>query len=275
MRRLGVIATAALIALGAGCGGDDSPDEDTAAAEQEITTALETIFTTSDPAQCTELTTTNALRQANPDAADDSELVKACKTNLHPTAEADSLEIEDVTVDGATATATVTPDGGAFAGGTATIALVDDGGWKVDEFTAIDLYDRDQFIAQLNKSLSADGAVGGTNLPAGTPECMSGYIDKEASTPALERLIVESDRKYLYDAMSVCLGGGSDLAAITLIVRKQLINGGLSKSEASCLAGVGITGLKDVTIEEFAEDPEVKKAYEKAIKESAFLCAGG
>jgi hypothetical protein len=279
MRRLGGIAAAAFIVLGgaavAGCGGGDDGDEPaadgSAAAEAEIAEVIETIFTSSDPAQCSELTTTNALRQALPDAKE-GELVAGCRKSLAENAEADSVEIAEIAVDGATATAVATPDGGPLTGTAASVAMVDAGGqWKFDGFTALELRDRDEFIGQIRGRL-ADEGITGTGLSPRDTDCIADHMAEEASNSDFERFVVDADRGVLYDAVRDCMGGGVDLTAITLIVREQFVEAGLSTREANCIAGIGITALEDATLADFAEDPELQRRYEQAIKKSAYLC---
>lgn len=240
---------------------------------------LESAFTTSNPEQCTEQFTPRALEQIIQDLAEGEDPIKACEEglNLDESANADSIEIADLSVDGTGATATVTPDGGTFAGAEVRLALVEDVGWRIDQIEDVEIYDRELHIDSQDDSASLE-ALGATQLPPGTEKCVLGYLKTEPSTEELEETLPGADTAdtgvpdYVVDAVRTCVGGGSDLAAITLLTEQQLKASGLEDKLATCVAGAGVAALGDVTLEDLLEDEKAKKRYEDALKEGAFVC---
>jgi hypothetical protein len=257
------IAAGALgLAVLAGCG-DGGDDE----AEAEIRDVLEIVLTTADPEQCG-LFTPNAFEQLAPDVARSKDPSKACAEAISDAASAKSIEISEVEVDGSEATATVTPDGGTYAGATVTIGLVEDDGWKLDAVTGLEIEDREAYLASY-----AENAVGVSFVDAEEGRCLSGEIEANATDEDLERAVVAGEKGFLYDAVVTCLGGGVDLIAIVDIVEGELKKEGIPKGQATCLAGASIAGLKGATFEQFAEDPAVEERIAKTLKDAAFFCA--
>jgi hypothetical protein len=265
-RAYAVVGTlAVLVAAAAGCGGDSGGGT----GEDEVTGVLQTFFTTSDPAQCDELTN-NAFKQLSPNvlAADDP--ASECRKSLDPTGQAKSIQVSDLSIDGSKATATVVPEGGTFEGATVRINLVDDGGWKIDGIADVQLTSRDEFLREVDAR--AKKSFGNDAFTADESDCIARYIRREVSTEEIERGIVSGDRTYLYDGVRLCLGGGTDLIAIVQIINNQLVNEGVDPKVAQCSAGASIAGLKDATLEDFAASRQVQERLAKAIKQAAQFC---
>jgi hypothetical protein len=259
-----LLAALALSAV-SGCGGSDD-------AEGEINDVLDRTFTTSDPAQCEELSD-KAIQKLLPSSSGAEDPVAVCKENLDPSTEADSIEVTDLTVDGTDATATVTPQGGSYAGASVDVKLLDDDGWKIDELGEIEIVDRDAYVDSLDQSLEAS-AFGANTLRPRDLSCVSGYVRNKVSTADLQRSLTTGDRTYLYNAVRDCLGGGLDFIAVVQLIDNQLVAEGIEPKKARCLAGLSLAGLKDATVEQYAEDPAVKARIEKDLRKSgAFLCS--
>jgi hypothetical protein len=164
-----VAATATALTLAA-CGGDD---DDGGGGEEEdaIIEVIETSVTSTDPADCTRLETQAFLEQTQFSVGD--EAVQDCEEDKADTEnDPDSVEVENVEVDGSSATAEATFSGSAFDGATASVDLVKEGDqWKLDAITDIEGIDvetfRDDFTAQLEES---------EEIPAPIADCISEAI---------------------------------------------------------------------------------------------------
>lgn len=250
-------------------GGGSDPD---AAAVDEINAALERVFTTSDPLQCSEDVTLKGLEQFSPGTTEEKDPIAACEKAIDPNAEAESIEISDVAVDGTEATAKMTPEGGSLAGSEVVLALVEDDGWRIDQVESVDIYDRDEYVSSLDESAAID-ILGETQLPPEDARCVVAYVNNEASTAALERFVTEGDLGYAFDAIRTCVGGGTNLLAITFLTRQQLLDAGLDKRQADCVAGAGIAELGDVTLEELAESQKLQDRYAAGLESAALACS--
>jgi hypothetical protein len=262
-----LVAVLALSSL-AGCGGDDGGSGDDAARD-EITAVLDTFFTTSDPVQC-EQVTQSGFEDFSPSVASAKDPVAECRKTLEPGAEASSIEVGGLSVDGESATATVTPDGGAFAGAVVEVALVDDGGWKLDGLGDVRIEDREVFQAELDRQ--AAKSFGNDAFTSEQAECIAGYIRDEISTEELERSLASSTPTHVYDSVRFCLGGGTDLIAITTILENQLIGAGVPKREARCVTGASIAGQDGATLEEFQGSREIQERIAAAAQDAAEFC---
>jgi hypothetical protein len=262
-----MLCAALAVAAVAGCGGG-SDDGD---ATEEIEQLLETAFTTSDPAQCDQITL-EGIRDLNPRVAQADDPFAECRQSLDSGGEADSIEISDVSVDGSEATAVVAPEGGSLAGSRVTVSLVDDGGWKLNGFDTVELADREAYLAELEER-SAD-SFGNEAFTAKEAACITEDITANASDEELEASLSEQELGFVYDAVRTCLGGGTDLIAITTILRNQLVAEGVSPKQADCISGASITGQKGATLEGLAESQEVQDRIAEAAKRGALICAG-
>jgi hypothetical protein len=264
-------ALAALALAATGCGGDgDEGPSGSSGDEEEITEVLNIFFTTTDPVQC-EQVTENFFREQSPDvlAADDP--MEECAKSIDPTGSAESIEVGDVEVDGSDATATVTPEGGTFAGSSVTVAMVDDGGWKIDGIDHVELEDRELLLSEIDKR--AQESFGNDAFTKGNSDCIARYFREELPPEELEASIEGGEKTFIYDAVRFCLGGGTDTIAILSIVSTQLQRAGIDAKIARCVAGISIAGQKGATLEEFAADPKVQGRIENAAKTGVPVCA--
>jgi hypothetical protein len=106
--------------------------------------------------------------------------------------DAHSVEVSHVMIDGAHATALITPKGGAFAFGRLHVTLVKKILWKLDRLTAIDV-DRKQLDAHY-------GNAAPEPITKGQPRCRV----RRRTDAELERQIVGSDPDVLADGVLTC-----------------------------------------------------------------------
>jgi hypothetical protein len=269
MRRVpltSLIAACAILAA-AGCGSDADDEGD-------IEQVLETTFTTIDPVQC-ETVTRAGLEQLTPSIAQEKDPVAACQelVKQNESGSAQSIEISDLEVDGDTATATVTPAGGTFAGTVLTIGFVNEDGWKWNSVEEAEIADRDEYLASLQEATTT--SFGAKALQPDEAKCVVGEISQNASDEELSASITDGEKGFVYDSLRTCVGGGTDLIAITFLLNNQLRAEGLPKDQADCISGIAIAGLKGATLEEFAEDPKVQDRILKVIKKNATFCILG
>jgi len=193
------LATALVLAA---CGGDDDDDGGGSEEEDAIAEVIETSITSTDPADCTRLETQNFLEQANFSVGE--EAVQDCEEDKADTADdPDSVEVENVEVDGTTATAEGTFSGGAFDGATATVDLVKEGDqWKLDAITAVEGINvdtfRDEFTAQLEES---------QEIPAPIADCISEAIGS-ATEEDISSVIVGGTEEDLLALFGECIPTG-------------------------------------------------------------------
>ncbi len=132
------------------CGGSGNSDE------SEIEAAIETSATTGDPSNCTKLETANFVEQSTSESG--KAAIKTCEEEAkkEPESKAESVEVTEVEVEGSKATANAAISGGSLDNQTVSIALVEAGGWKLDELTGFVKLDQGAlarvFEAQLEKS---------------------------------------------------------------------------------------------------------------------------
>jgi hypothetical protein len=120
---LALLALAALVLTA--CGGGGSSDED------KIAETIESFATTSDPSKCTELETQKFVEQNT--AEKGKAAVKACEKEADQGDEGtEGAKVSNVSVNGGKATADVAFEGGALDSQALEVALVEEGGWKLD-----------------------------------------------------------------------------------------------------------------------------------------------
>ncbi len=179
MRKLHLLPwTALLLALGlAACGGESD--------EEQITGAIETALVKTDPESCTELMTQAYLEESFESSG--PEAVESCEQNAEAE-ESDNapVEVSAIKVSGAKATAEVGLNGGEVAGQTALIALVDEDGWKLDEFVRFTEFDREEMIPQM-----VEGFEGGeTATEPKVVDCISKALHR-MSRAELENMFLD------------------------------------------------------------------------------------
>jgi hypothetical protein len=179
------LAPAALAA----CGGGDSSSQD----EDDITASITTVATKDDPSTCTELQTEKFVKQT-------SDTLEDCKKD--PSAEADSVEVSNVEVDGDTATADTAFTGGFVDGQTLSIALVKDGDtWKLDNLNGFSDFDRDAFVSNFEQQISSSGPDA---APPQAQACLKQQIAKATDEQLQGILLGDGSADQIFNA---CFGG--------------------------------------------------------------------
>jgi len=158
-----LLASAAL--LPTACGGGSS-DKD------KIAEAIETVATTSDPSNCTELET---LRFAEQNTTEKGQAaVKACEAEAEAgEEEAEGANVSNVSVNGDKATAEAAFEGGSLGSQALEIALVnEDGQWKVDQIEGFANFDGKALGEAFEKQFEEEE----TELTPAQSRCIGGKI---------------------------------------------------------------------------------------------------
>jgi hypothetical protein len=188
-----------LLAIGLGlyltaCGGGDS-DED------QVADVIEEVITTSADEHCTELETLRFLEQVNFETG--QQAVESCK-DAEPDANADSVEVRNVQVDGDQATADAVPVGSVFDGQTLRLSLLKEGDqWQLDHLDDIVDFDQDRFADAFAEALQ----VGIEPATAAQAECVRNNF---ATGPpdVVEAAILSGDPEELAPGYQGCDPGG-------------------------------------------------------------------
>ena len=125
-RRTGAVVASIVLAAGiAACGGDDS-----SSSEDDASAAAVEILSSQDPATCQRLSDTFIETQYG---ASGEEGIAACEEGIVAGEVPDNISVTDITVDGDSATGSITSDQA-----TADFGLVStDGEWQLDTLTNI------------------------------------------------------------------------------------------------------------------------------------------
>lgn len=179
-----------LVTALAACGGGGARDED------EITETIETALVKTDPDSCTELMTQGYLEQTFQSSG--ANAVESCEDNAEAEESDNSpVDVHGIKVDGETATAEVGLTGGEIAGQTVLVALVDEDGWKLDEFVRFTDFDREEMLPQM-----VEGFEGGeTRTDPKVVDCISKALHR-MSRPELENMFLDGYQRTieLYEA---------------------------------------------------------------------------
>lgn len=202
---LWVVAGLAAVLVLAGCGGsgDDGTTGTTGGEEAQITSAISTSVTSTDPADCVRLETQRFVEQIH--FTQGASAVKACQQDAPDTSDdPDSVDVTDIQVNGANATANVAFHGGGFDGSTLTMALVKDGDqWKLDQITAVPTFDIDAFEQAFTQRLSKQQGVSA----AGTA-CITRALES-AGPDVVKQALISGEASQLLAVISPCLSGAA------------------------------------------------------------------
>lgn len=154
------------------CGGGES-DED------QIASAIETLATSTDPADCEALSTLNFMEQT--EIEEGQEAVKSCEEEAEEGSDnPGSVTVTNVDVSGPSATADAAFDGGDLDGQTLTIGLVEeDGNWKLDELKSFVRFDRDALLQSFRDGLSEETSGQEEEVASCLVEELEGSSDEE------------------------------------------------------------------------------------------------
>jgi hypothetical protein len=191
-----VILAAAPFLLAACGDDDDSSSQD----EDDITSVIEQAATTDDAANCTELQTTAFNEQTEFSSGEDA--TATCEENAGDgDVAAESVEVSSIEVDGETATADVTFEGGSLGGQEIAVSLVKEADqWKLDSL--------DEFIS-FDKASFADGIVSGAaegDTPQQVVDCVEEQINA-ASDEELQTAYLSGDEEQLVGLFGQCFQG--------------------------------------------------------------------
>lgn len=199
MKKLHLLLPLALLALTLGlvaCGGSEESDED------KIVEVIETSATSTDPASCTELATQAFLEQTQ--FSQGQEAVEDCEESAEETADnPDSVEVSEVEIQGADATATAAFEGGNFNDQTFTVTLVEaDGDWKLDEITGFAEFDQEALASSLEEGLQA----GENAVEARLAECF-GEVLRDLPKAKAEAVVISGSPQPIVEIVESCSQG--------------------------------------------------------------------
>jgi hypothetical protein len=171
---LALLACAALTLTA--CGGGGSSDED------KITETIETVATTSDPSNCTELETLAFVEQNSQEKG--KAAVKTCEKEAEAgEEEAEGASVSNVSVNGSKATAEAEFEGGSLGSQSLEVALVEEGGtWKLDQIEGFANYDGKALGEAFEKQFESEPG----ELSSAQAKCISGKIAGLAQAEAEE-----------------------------------------------------------------------------------------
>jgi hypothetical protein len=200
---LAALATALALA-GCGGSGDGSTTATTGGTDQaQIADAIRTSVTSSDPADCTRLETQRFIEQIH--FTTGAQALKACERDAPDTTDdPDSVDVTDVQVNGASATANVAFHGGGFDGSTLSMALVKGGDqWKLDRITAVPTFDLAAFSKAFTQRLSSNQNVAG---PA--TACITKALDS-AGPDSVKGALISGESSQLLSLIAPCLSAST------------------------------------------------------------------
>ncbi len=142
-----LVAAPVLAVMASGCGAPTAP-------ESEITDAVESAATSTDPSYCRETVTISYLEQRS-GYEGETALIDCLQRSGVSDGTPSVVRVDEVTVDGDVATASAVHQGGWYDGATLRFRLIEDGDWRVDELLAIEDFDRKAYLRQYLASLRA------------------------------------------------------------------------------------------------------------------------
>jgi ABC-type glycerol-3-phosphate transport system substrate-binding protein len=186
-----LLLIASALALSA-CGSSES-DED------KVVNAIETAAVSTDPADCEALQTVNFMEQSN--EGEGKEAIEECEEDAEDqTGNPDSVDVEEVEVEGSNATANVAFIGGDADGQTLVVALVEEeDDWKLDEINGFAKFDREKLVAGILKGLE-DPSSG---LSSAQAECIGEGIEG-LEDEAVEELMLDPSAASLVEIAEEC-----------------------------------------------------------------------
>ena len=182
----------------AACGGDDD-DDGGGGDEDQIVDVIETSPTSTDPEDCAKYQTENFASQLELTFGEETGL-ESCADNASETAgDPDSVDVTDVAVDGETATASATFNGGGFDGSTFSVSLVKEGDqWKLDSLDDITGFNLEAFQSALDESLAAD-----PDVSPEAAQCVSDQVATLTEDDVYDVLVNNNDQLFV-DVLAPC-----------------------------------------------------------------------
>lgn len=179
--RLLVPAFAFLIVSAFGLAACGSSEND----EDKITGAIETAATSTDPAECETTQTVAFMEQSTGEEGE--EAVEKCEEQAREGKNnPESVDVEEVEIEGEEATATTSFTGGTFDGQTLIVNLVqEESEWKLNEAERFKNLDREKLIGGFKTSFEESKE----EIEPKLAECLIGGIE-ESSDSELEGLVL-------------------------------------------------------------------------------------
>jgi len=181
------------------CDDDDDGGGGGGSDEDQIAEAIEASATSTDAADCSKYQTETFASQLEITFGDETGL-ESCEENASETAgDPDSVDVADVAVDGDTATASATFNGGAFDGSVFSVSLVKEGDqWKLDSLDDVTGIDLAAFQSALDESLAADPEV--------SPEAAQCVTDQVATLTEdqIYDVLVNNNDQLFADVLAPC-----------------------------------------------------------------------
>jgi hypothetical protein len=177
----------------AACGSSGASDED------QITEAIQTSATSTDPAVCAEFETQAFMEQSSD--MEGKEAVKQCEEDATKGSEnAESVAVSEVEVEGAGATADAAFTGGGFDGQTVSVSLVKEGDqWQLDEVTGFVKLDNAKLAETLEEKLEESS----NEISEETAGCIVESFE-EASQPEVEELLLSGSSEPFVELAEEC-----------------------------------------------------------------------
>ncbi|HTT95372.1 MAG TPA: hypothetical protein VMF55_11920 [Solirubrobacterales bacterium] len=174
------------------CGGGSS-DED------KIVETIETVATTNDPGNCTELQTQAFVEQNTTEKGHAA--VKACEEQAEAGSDrAKAANVSDVSVDGSKATAEAEFEGGPLGSQSIEVALVEEGGnWKLDRIEGFAKYDGKALGEAFERQFEREPE----ELSPEQAKCISDKI-AEASQAEAEELFLDGSAEKIIELAQGC-----------------------------------------------------------------------
>lgn len=191
-----ILVPLALLVLAAltltACGGGGSSDED------KITETIETFATSSDPSKCTELETQRFVEQTTTEKG--KAAVKSCEKEANQGGEGtEGAKVSNVSVNGSKATANVALEGGALDSQELEVALVEEGGWKLDYVEGFVKYDGKALAAAFEKQFAEERS----ELTPEQSKCIGGKIAALSQAEA-EKVIFAGSAEPIIELAQSC-----------------------------------------------------------------------
>jgi hypothetical protein len=180
----------AIAACGSDDGGDASQDD-----QDQITAAVEASAVSGDPGACVTAQTQAFTEQSTGETGEAA--IAQCEDEAGESA-ADSVAVENIEVDGDSATADVVGTGKLLDGQTIAVDLAkEDGTWKLDKLVEFTDFDRDAYIAAIGDA----AGEGDPDIATCITESLASVSDED-----LQNTLIESDDS-IFDGAAACFGG--------------------------------------------------------------------
>lgn len=199
LRLLAVLAAAVAATLVLAACGDDDDDGGGGEEDAAITETIETSVTTTDPADCLRLQTQAFLEQSNFSTGE--EAVQDCEEDVADTEDnPDSVDVENIEVDGSSASADASFVGGGFDGSTVSVDLVKEGEqWKLDRIADVPDLNLEAFQENFAERLQDQGEI-----PAPIADCI-GQAIQDATEDDITQVLVSGQEEDLVGLFGDCI----------------------------------------------------------------------